>query len=64
MSRSKITTGANDRPKDETIAQTGAGIPDDSSLPIEISDEEVERARQKLTEGTPFAAGNQKSGPA
>ncbi|MDF2798132.1 MAG: hypothetical protein K0R85_876 [Devosia sp.] len=64
MSRSKITTGANDRPKDETIAQTGAGIPDDSSLPIEVSDEEVERTRQKLTQGTPFATGSQKAGPA
>ncbi|WP_127752494.1 hypothetical protein [Devosia sp. 1566] len=61
MSSSKATTGANDRPKDETIAQTGAGLPDDTSLPVDVSDEDVERARQKLTEGTPFASGRQKT---
>ncbi|WP_172122872.1 MULTISPECIES: hypothetical protein [unclassified Devosia] len=61
MSSSKVTTGANDRPKDETIAQTGAGLPDDTSLPVDVSDEDVERACQKLTEGTPFALGGQKT---
>lgn len=44
----KITDGANDRPKDETIAQTGGGIPDDSSAPIDASDEEIARVRAKL----------------
>ncbi|WIJ25699.1 hypothetical protein [Devosia sp. RR2S18] len=48
----KLSTGPNDRPLDSTVAQTGSGIPDDSSLPPEISDEEVERVRQKL-EGDP-----------
>jgi hypothetical protein len=51
MTSSKITTGLNDRPKNETIAQTGSGIPDDASRPVDISDEEVERVRRKLTEG-------------
>jgi hypothetical protein len=52
MTTSKITNGANDRPKDDTIAQTGDGIPDDSGAPIDVSDEEVERTRNKLRGGT------------
>jgi len=48
MTNSKITTGNNDRPKNETIAQTGGGIPDDSSAPVDVDDAEVERVRQKL----------------
>lgn len=43
MTNTKITTGSN-----ETIAQTGDGIPDDSSAPVEVDDGEVERVRQKL----------------
>ena len=54
MSTSKVTTGANDRPKDETIAQTGPGLPDDTTRPVDVSEEEVERARQKLENGTLF----------
>ena len=50
----KVTTGANDRPKDETIAQTGPGLPDDTTLPVDVSEEEVERAREKLKSGTLF----------
>ncbi|NGP17849.1 hypothetical protein [Devosia aurantiaca] len=45
----KISNGLNDRPRDETIAQTGAGLPDDSSKPIEVSDAEVAKLREKLT---------------
>ncbi len=44
----KLTTGANDRPKDEPIAQTASGLPDDSSSPVEVDDETVEKMRQKL----------------
>ena len=46
--KTKITDGSNDRPVDSTIAQTGGGLPDDSSLPPEVSDEEIERARDSL----------------
>jgi hypothetical protein len=46
--KEKITTGANDRPKDETIGQSGEGLPDDVGTPIQVSDEEVERVRAKL----------------
>lgn len=48
--RSKITTGPNDRPKDETIAQTGPGLPDDTSLPLDATDEQIERAKESLRE--------------
>lgn len=44
----KISDGLNDRSRDETIAQSGGGIPDDSSQPLEIDDAEVERVRRKL----------------
>ncbi|RWX76707.1 hypothetical protein EPK99_13595 [Neorhizobium lilium] len=44
----KITDGLNDRPRNETIGQSGPGIPDDSSEPIVVDDEAVERARQSL----------------
>ena len=48
----KITTGLNDRPRNETIAQTGGGLPDDSSRAVDVDDATVERARAKLEENT------------
>jgi len=45
---SKITDGLNDRPKDSTIAQSGPGLPDDSSQPIEATEEEAVRIRAKF----------------
>ncbi|MFL6843415.1 MAG: hypothetical protein ACJ8ER_00865 [Allosphingosinicella sp.] len=52
----KISTGPNDRPRNETIAGTGPGIPDDAlapgeTLPEPPSDEEVERAKAALGVG-------------
>lgn len=44
--KEKITTGANDRPKDETIAQTGQGQPDDSGSVIEVDHDGVATPRQ------------------
>ena len=32
--RAKITTGANDRQLNETIGQSGQGLPDDSGMPV------------------------------
>ena len=52
--REKISTGPNARPVDEPIAGTGPGVPDDSlapgedQLPEPPTDEEVERAAEKL----------------
>ncbi|MFN7103950.1 MAG: hypothetical protein ACK4N1_15150 [Pseudorhizobium sp.] len=37
----KITTGMNDRPRNDTIAQTGAGIPDDSGGVADFDDSPV-----------------------
>jgi hypothetical protein len=34
------STGPNARPRDDTIAQTAPGIPDDSSLPVELDPQE------------------------
>lgn len=52
----KISTGPNDRPRNETIAGTGPGIPDDAlapgeELPEPPTDEEVERAAEALGVG-------------
>ena len=35
--KEKITTGANDRPKHESIAQTAEGLPDDSGAIIDVA---------------------------
>ncbi|MGX9574208.1 hypothetical protein [Mesorhizobium sp. f-mel] len=47
--KSKITTGTNDRPRNETIGQSGE--PDDSSTSIGV-DETAARVRSKL-QGNP-----------
>ncbi len=45
---SKVTNGLNDRPKDETITQSGEGLPDDSGKPIDVADDEIARVKEKL----------------
>lgn len=52
MQPTKITNGANDRPTNETIAQTGEALPDDAGSAVDISDDEVARIRNKLTGGS------------
>lgn len=47
-----ITGGMNDRPRQDTIAQSGAGIPDDSSRPIETDDATIGRVREDLSVGS------------
>jgi len=47
-----ITGGMNDRPRQDTIAQSGAGIPDDSSRPIEADDATIGRVREDLSGGS------------
>ena len=54
--KAKISTGPNERPRNETIAGTGPGIPDDAltpgtELPEAPSDEEVEKAKAALGVG-------------
>ncbi|HZY67067.1 MAG TPA: hypothetical protein VFE52_00680 [Devosia sp.] len=48
MTDPKISTGPNDRPKDETIAQTGAGLPDDSGHPVEVDEQEAARIEENI----------------
>ncbi|MET7246546.1 hypothetical protein ABZT49_24615 [Methylobacterium sp. EM32] len=43
-----ISNGPNARPKHETIAQTGPGLPDDSSPPVVVDEEEAERIEEKI----------------
>jgi len=51
--REKISTGPNEAPRNETIAGTGPGIPDEANvpgreLPDPPSDEEIARIAEKL----------------
>ncbi|RWK86063.1 MAG: hypothetical protein EOR45_30235, partial [Mesorhizobium sp.] len=46
--KSKITTGTNDRPRNETIGQSGEGLPDDSSTSLEVDEAVVARLRKQL----------------
>lgn len=51
--REKISTGPNESPRNETIAGTGGGLPDEAAtpgrdLPDPPSDEEIARIAQKL----------------
>ena len=54
MPSGKISTGPNARARDESIAQTATGLPNDSSRAVEIDDEEVRRVERKL-KGEPAA---------
>lgn len=49
--QSKISTGTNDRSRNETIAETGPGIPDDSGRLVELTDAEIERMTASLLRG-------------
>lgn len=56
--KEKISTGPNERARNETIAGTGPGVPDDArapgeELPPPPSDEEVRRIAEKL--GAPIS---------
>jgi hypothetical protein len=51
--KAKITTGPNERARNEPIAGTGPGVPDDArgpgeELPEPPTDEEVARIAEKL----------------
>ncbi len=42
------STGPNSRPRDDTIAQTGPGIPDDASSPVEVTPEEEKTIEKSI----------------
>ena len=51
--KEKISTGPNERARNESIAGTGPGLPDDAcgpgeELPEQPTDEQVERAKAAL----------------
>ncbi len=53
MAERGISNGANSRPLNDTVAQTGPGIPDDALLPGEeidppVDEATVERVRDQL----------------
>lgn len=52
--KEKITTGTNDRPKHETIAQTGEGLPDDSGTVIEVDSDGVAEVHEQPDKETPI----------
>ncbi|PXW65421.1 hypothetical protein [Methylobacterium sp. B4] len=42
------STGPNARPRNDTIAQTGEGIPDDSGRPVQVDEEEAQRIEETI----------------
>lgn len=46
--QAKISTGPNDKPRNDTIAESGPGVPDDSGRVIELDDEQIKRAKDSL----------------
>lgn len=44
----KISNGPNARPRNETIAQTGQGLPNDTSRPVEIDEDEAKRIEDRI----------------
>ncbi|MCT7377207.1 hypothetical protein [Chelativorans salis] len=61
--KSKITTGANDRPVDETVAQTGAGLPDDTSKQMDVDQRQVDETREVLEKGRKSRPGAESENP-
>lgn len=49
--RAKVSTGSNDRPRNEAIGQSGAGWPDDSSRPVDVRRTSVERMTRQFQDG-------------
>jgi hypothetical protein len=45
-----ISDGQSGRPRDETIAQTGRGLPNDTGRPVEIDEDEAARIATKIRE--------------
>ncbi|MCJ2019471.1 MULTISPECIES: hypothetical protein [unclassified Methylobacterium] len=45
-----ISDGQSGRPRDETIAQTGPGLPNDTGRPVEVDEAEAARIERKIRE--------------
>ena len=62
--RNKISTGPNDRPRNETIAGTGPGIPDEALAPGQaIPDPPTEEEARKIAQALGVAADQQLDQP-
>ena len=42
------STGTNSRPRNETISQTGPGLPDETSSPVEITPDEEKNIEDSI----------------
>ncbi|GAN49911.1 hypothetical protein ME121_3947 [Methylobacterium sp. ME121] len=45
-----LSDGPSARPRDETIAQTGPGLPNDTGRPVEVDEAEAARIERKIRE--------------
>ncbi|WCS26986.1 hypothetical protein LOK46_09280 [Methylobacterium sp. NMS14P] len=43
-----LSDGPSGRPRDETIAQTGRGLPNDTGRPVEVDEAEAARIERKI----------------
>jgi hypothetical protein len=54
--RHPISNGPNSRSRDESIGQTGPGLPDDTSQPVDIDPDEEKRISESLLNPKPERA--------
>lgn len=52
----KVSNGPNARPRNETIAQTGAGLPNDSSQPVVLNEKEAKAIKDAILKPTKGSA--------
>lgn len=45
-----ISDGQSGRPRDETIAQTGEGLPNDTGEPVQVDEDEAKRIEKRIRE--------------
>lgn len=43
-----VSNGQSGRPRDETIAQTGRGLPNDTGEPVQVEEDEAKRIEEKI----------------
>ncbi len=48
----KLSDGPNARPRDESIAQSAGGLPNDTSGPVDLTPEDERRIEKALTDET------------
>lgn len=43
-----VSNGQSGRPRDETIAQTGRGLPNDTGEPVQVEEDEAKRIEDRI----------------